>query len=515
MSDGSPAESRVQGHALAAIDAIPAAVAGALARLWILSAEQLVAAASVPGGRDGLRSYLGLDDEALEVVLAAAGSAMPPARAMLVAAPEPPDRGLGAFPPTDEIIAETEALPLSRLAATEAAALPAAVDLSRQMPAVRNQGGRGTCVAFALTAVHEFHRRVQGGQPELSEQHLYYETKQIDGQPNGCGTWIVRAAQALGANGECRETVWPYNPSSSCNEHGTLPAGARPDGATRKLEARRLDPRNIAGIKAALAGGSPVAFSIPVYDSWYRSAETRRTGRITLRIGNEAATGGHAMCLIGYQDDGTAPGGGYFVLRNSWGSGWASESTYGAGNGTIPYAYLANDNWEAFTADPVAPDEDETLVRITHDFRPEFIGWNGDCYVRIASFVISNAEAQRAIALERVRLRSWDGEQAVDELVVQAGPAGSGGVRELRIEGGRLRGVGARFGWRYRITWDFSYRELSGALGEPQELAPEGAAGEAVGSSGDAGGPEGAVGGRRTGGTLTIETSGDVRLVVR
>jgi len=94
----------------------------------------------------------------------------------------------------------------------------------------------------------------------------------------------------------------------------------------------------------------PVTISIPVYDSWYRSAETRRSGRITMRIGAEPSVGGHAVCLVGYQDSASSPGGGYFIVRNSWGTTWATQSPYGAGYGTIPYQYITNEAWEAFTA---------------------------------------------------------------------------------------------------------------------------------------------------------------------
>ena len=93
-----------------------------------------------------------------------------------------------------------------------------------------------------------------------------------------------------------------------------------------------------------------VTLSIPVYNSWYQSAETRRSGRITMRIGNEQAAGGHAVCLVGYQDTASSPGGGYFIVRNSWDTTWAYQSPYGGGYGTIPYQYIANDGWEAITA---------------------------------------------------------------------------------------------------------------------------------------------------------------------
>ena len=58
------------------------------------------------------------------------------------------------------------------------------------------------------------------------------------------------------------------------------------------------------------------------------------------------------MCLIGYQDHADAPGGGFFILRNSWFGMWGMDCPYGSGNGTIPYAYISNENWEAITTAP-------------------------------------------------------------------------------------------------------------------------------------------------------------------
>ena len=54
----------------------------------------------------------------------------------------------------------------------------------------------------------------------------------------------------------------------------------------------------------------------------------------------EDTRGGHAMCMVGYQDDAAAPGGGFFIVRNSWGEGWAYACDYGAGHALIPYDYI-------------------------------------------------------------------------------------------------------------------------------------------------------------------------------
>lgn len=52
--------------------------------------------------------------------------------------------------------------------------------------------------------------------------------------------------------------------------------------------------------------------------------------------------GGHALCLAGYVDDNSYPGGGYFIARNSWSADkWAPDSPEMPGYALIPYAYIA------------------------------------------------------------------------------------------------------------------------------------------------------------------------------
>ena len=55
----------------------------------------------------------------------------------------------------------------------------------------------------------------------------------------------------------------------------------------------------------------------------------------------EKMRGGHALCLAGYVDDSSYPGGGYFIARNSWSdTEWAPESPEMPGYALIPYAYI-------------------------------------------------------------------------------------------------------------------------------------------------------------------------------
>ena len=349
--------SAFQGHLLESISSYAASTSASLSEAGITDAEQLVAIAAIPEARPFLMEHLALTESELDSLVEEASSLLPPQILSTVESPLPPLFPLGALEPTSEMKSAELAYTLS---APEAVSLPAAVNLIARMSPIRNQAQRGTCVAFAVTAINEYYRRTLGRVVDLSEQHSYFETKLIDGSPAACGTWQVKAAQALANRGQCREAVWPYNPNPPCNNHGPLPANARPDGINYRLQLQQLPSNNVNTIKSRLASRQPVGISIAVYNSWYLSASVRNTGRITTRLGSEPLAGGHAVCLVGYQDDAAAPGGGYFILRNSWGTSWASLSPYGRGYGTIPYRYIATDCWEAFAlAAPVSQEDEE------------------------------------------------------------------------------------------------------------------------------------------------------------
>lgn len=340
--------------------------AAALKEVGITDAEQLIAAAAVPDVREHLEELVGATGASLDDLLAAARDLLPPQAAEMFAAPASTGvLALGSLEPTEEIAAQIESMAVSAPELEAVAALPPSVNFAKSMPPIRQQGSRGTCVAHAQTAAHEYWRIASGVPVDLSEQFLYEQTKRIDGQPNSCGTWQVKAAQVLAQIGECREAVWPYNPNPPCNGNGTQPGNAMADAANYKIQPIVLQPKDVNAIKTALAGGSCVGFSIAVYNSWYQSAYTRQTGRINLRVGSEASAGGHAMCLIGYQDDASQPGGGIFILRNHWGTGWGVQCPYGAGNGTIPYAYLGNEGWEAVAMPPPR----RRILPLPHDWR--------------------------------------------------------------------------------------------------------------------------------------------------
>lgn len=246
------------------------------------------------------------------------------------------------------------------------AALPDSLRLIDRMPPVRDQGKRGTCVAFGAVALREFLTECCF---DLSEQFLYWACKELDGHP-GAGTYIHTAMSALAQYGVCLESVWPYNPVKTNDEgQGPPPGEAMSNAKAFCLDATRtVEPNLVLHYKSILCGGErspgmPITFGSLVFDSWYKSSETHRTGKITLPLPGESPVGGHAWCIVGYVDDEDVPGGGYFIVRNSWGSGWAAENPEKAGHALMPYEYVERYAHEAFTGPrdlPPVSDSDES-----------------------------------------------------------------------------------------------------------------------------------------------------------
>lgn len=375
---------RMQGPRLDQIEGISDALAKKFCDFGITHAGQLIGTAAVDDVKKHMAAQLNLPVAKLIQTINQVKEASDPLITKLYDGQAFALPGLGALSATAEIKAKIAALPPPAAAAAGDGS-PSFVNLSSFFGPIRNQAFRGTCTAFAMTALHEYYMRASGDSEDLSEEYLFQLQKALDrvdppGNPRDpntvqSGSWLISAASVLSRFGQCLEATYPYNPGTSekdTNNFRPRTPAADAEAPKYKLTPRMLQPTDVAGIRAALAGGSPVAVSFTVYKSWFQAADTIRTGRITMPFDGEQPIGGHAVCLVGYQDDDTNAGGGYFILRNQWqrvglefgGNAtsvlWAQESQYGTGYGTIPYAYLAKDGSEAFalTSVPSQPDDD-------------------------------------------------------------------------------------------------------------------------------------------------------------
>jgi C1A family cysteine protease len=228
------------------------------------------------------------------------------------------------------------------------------------LPPIKDQGDRTTCVAFATCAVIEYAYCIHHGQTlDLSEEFQFWNCKQNDGDPVETGTWPDVSFALVGALGICDETEWPYDytvipgnishdpPGPSARIDPRL--GVPPAAFTHVTAALTITPTDVAKIQGYISSGYAVAVGIPVYRSWYNNPYVRVSGNIRMPEQNDVREGGHAFALVGWANDSTVAGGGYFIVRNSWGTRWGTQSVFGPGHGTIPFAYIRDHNRYAHT----------------------------------------------------------------------------------------------------------------------------------------------------------------------
>jgi hypothetical protein len=222
------------------------------------------------------------------------------------------------------------------------------------MGPLRDQGERGTCVAHAVCALAEcLYFKKTGERLDFSEQFLYWNAKEHDDKPDQEGTLIQVAVDLSVSDGNCLEETWPYNSKKIPHDEGQgpPPEGAAPEARERELvRAGPLGQRSTKDVCDRLDAGKPVALSVPVFQNWDGNPAVNTFGEIPMPLPTSKCVGGHAMCAVGYEPDSGRPGGGYLVLRNSWGGDWAPQSPVAPGHALLPFLYFELYGWESFSA---------------------------------------------------------------------------------------------------------------------------------------------------------------------
>jgi len=187
------------------------------------------------------------------------------------------------------------------------------VDLSDRLGPVRDQGNRGTCLAFATTTAHEAARlRARGGEREdLSEELLYWACKQIDGDFQS-GTRPESATRALRETGQAGAEHWPYDGTrDDTNSSYQPPADAVVTSALRRATVTPV-PIDVTELQKAVRSGHVVILAIELWDAFYDAdadADVLRAPNPAELLGD-----GHAVAVVGFDETK-----GTLRLRNSWG----------------------------------------------------------------------------------------------------------------------------------------------------------------------------------------------------
>ena len=217
-----------------------------------------------------------------------------------------------------------------------AVSVPVSFDFTKLMSPVRNQGKEGTCVAFAsVTGVKEFQDKKEYHKLiRLSVRFLYNLCKKFDGIPLQDGTYPRIAMKVLLNYGVCHESFWPY-----IAQKKTLPrAGADKDALKFKIKAYARIKSQIEMKRSLLING-PFVAGVEVFESWF-TKKVQSSGFVPLPKLKEDSVGGHALCIVGYDDKLKI-----FKFKNSWGANWGN-----AGYGYLSYEYLkkyCRDAWSA------------------------------------------------------------------------------------------------------------------------------------------------------------------------
>ena len=185
---------------------------------------------------------------------------------------------------------------------------------------VRNQGGCGSCWAFATTAALESAvlraENTPGVDLNLSEQVLVSCGSSGGHDAGSCAGGVIQyASNYIRDTGLPLESCYPYTGTdgscgSACGTYNTATYTI-----TSWADVTGTSP-TVSAIRDALVSYGPLVTTMDVYDDFFSYV----SGVYTHTTGDYA--GGHAILIVGYNDAGQ-----YFIVKNSWGASWG-ESGY-------------------------------------------------------------------------------------------------------------------------------------------------------------------------------------------
>jgi len=257
------------------------------------------------------------------------------------------------------------------------AALPTSIDWRNKggnwVSPVKDQGSCGSCWAFSSVAALESKYAMRNNTPgsflDLSEQILV----SCSTGNMGCdGGYMDATAEFLQNTGTYYETCFPYTATNNnCNN-----ACANWRTNAFKITEYEYVSRDVTAMKQALQNG-------PFQVSFYVYGDFDYYGGGVYEYAWGQNLGGHAVLLVGYVDTAGQYGGGYFIVKNSWGTSWGENGYF-----RIGYSQVSNNNvqfgkssyqysLQTVAADSYEPDNTYSQAKVitsgvqqTHSIRP-------------------------------------------------------------------------------------------------------------------------------------------------
>jgi len=243
--------------------------------------------------------------------------------------------------------------------------LPESVSLLEYAPKRLNQGRQGSCVGWSSAyAAHTIqHARATGSSPDrvaFSPSYLYNQIAL-----RGCqGTYIHEAMKNMQQGGSLPFEYFPYNErscSKAPNRNERQEAYKyRIKGYNRLSVDHNKYKTDLLAVKQNLAAGAPVIIGMQVGGTFMERMRGRDVWSPTQGDYNMRGFGGHAMCVVGYDD---YKDGGAFQIMNSWGPEWGKN-----GVGWVRYKDFEYFNKEAYGLYPVSKSDDRNATTFAAGF---------------------------------------------------------------------------------------------------------------------------------------------------
>jgi len=198
---------------------------------------------------------------------------------------------------------------------------------------VRQQGKRGACQVFAMVGVIEYQLARRGQQVDLSEQFIMWAANQANGLNRTEGFNPDLLIAGLKHYGICEESYMPYVPRNQAIRKPSAEAiqNARIRTSCKIISIKHWSSdigfvdKDIKEITRRLEKGTPVTatlcWPLGLYDEQIVDAQHF----IIDKSIDGKSKDGHGVILVGYGLDDKIAGGGYFILRNSWGPKFADK----------------------------------------------------------------------------------------------------------------------------------------------------------------------------------------------
>jgi C1A family cysteine protease len=224
--------------------------------------------------------------------------------------------------------------PAALLAATE---LPQASSMRAHVKTVLNQGRTSSCVFHATAQALTICEDIAGlAYDPPSRRYGYSMARAITGDEfSDAGTYVRSAMKALQVMGVPSEKYWPWREAEINvlpNVQAHMMAHARRGGTYRRIKGS--GSARLHACRVAIASKLPIVFGTNVAESFL---EADGSFRIDRPRADEPLAGGHAMCIVGYDQGG-------FEVVNSWGTRWRSEGFAWLSNAYIAASY-SSDFW--------------------------------------------------------------------------------------------------------------------------------------------------------------------------